>query len=311
MIKLQSVSKRFGSFQALKEISFELEAGCIAGFLGPNGAGKTTSMRLMTCYSKPNSGQITIAGLNTAGHANQIKRKLGYLPENSPLYKDMTVCEFLSMAASLRGISGQEQTRVIRRTMGDCGLGQHADKIILTLSKGYQQRVGLAQAMVHDPEILILDEPTTGLDPAQINEIHQLIKSFAQRKTVLLSTHILAHIGGLCDRALVLSQGRLVFDGTPQTMLQHDPAPGTTMLDTDASPEKVAELLNAVSGLERVEHLGTCNDKCYQRYRIHGTLGSDAPGSLLSLLVNRGVRVSQWHREPRSAERAFLSLTGH
>ena len=214
MIEVNGLTKSYGDIRALDGVSFEVRRGEVLGFLGPNGAGKTTTMKILTCFIAPTSGEARVAGVDTARDPLAVRRKIGYLPENAPLYREMRVSEYLDFAGRVRGLSPDERERGAERVIAQCGLEEVVEQEIRTLSKGFRQRAGLAQAMLHDPEILILDEPTSGLDPNQIVEIRELVKSIGRERTVILSTHHLAEVQATAGRVLIIHRGRLVADGT-------------------------------------------------------------------------------------------------
>ena len=222
LIKVENVSKSYGSFKALNKISFEIKKGEVVGFLGPNGAGKTTTIKLLTCNSYPHEGSIKIAGYDVLEDSLKVRRHIGYLPESAPLYKDMLVREYLEYAASSRGIPSEKRSEKVQKAAESCGLTAHLNRKITQLSKGYRQRVGLAQAIIHEPDVLILDEPYTGLDPIQIIEIRNLIKSYGENHTVLLSSHILQEVEATCSRVLIINEGNIVADGQVKELLGHD-----------------------------------------------------------------------------------------
>lgn len=215
-IRIEKLSKNYGLQKAVDSISFEVKAGEILGFLGPNGAGKTTTMKMITNYIAIDNGDVKIGGKSVSSEGEDLRKYIGYLPEHNPLYLDMPVVDYLKFSASLQGVLSKSMDSQVRKMVKLCGLNKEKHKKIGELSKGYRQRVGLAQAMIHDPEILILDEPTTGLDPNQIVEIRKLIKEIGQEKTVILSTHILPEVEATCDRILIINQGRIVADGTSE-----------------------------------------------------------------------------------------------
>ncbi len=219
-IVVNNLTKKFGSQRAVDNISFEVKTGEILGFLGPNGAGKTTTMKILTCYMAPSDGDAKINNLSILESQDEIKKKIGYLPENNPLYFDMPVLDYLKFVADLQGVQKDKIQDRIAEMVYVCGLNVEKHKKIGELSKGFRQRVGLAQAMIHDPEILILDEPTTGLDPNQIVEIRKLIKELGKQKTVILSTHILPEVEATCDRILIINNGKIVADGTSDMLRQ-------------------------------------------------------------------------------------------
>ncbi len=215
MIEAANLSKFYGQFAACREVSFQIRRGEVAAFLGPNGAGKSTTMKLLTGYLAPSTGSARIAGHDMASDRLEGAKKLGYLPENGPLYPDMTPRRLLEFFADARGIVGAQRKKRIAAVVDTCDLGAVIGKPISKLSKGYRQRVGMAQALLHEPEVLILDEPTAGLDPNQIREVRETIRRLGQSTTILLSTHILQEVEAMCSRVLFISEGRLRFDGTP------------------------------------------------------------------------------------------------
>jgi ABC-2 type transport system ATP-binding protein len=212
MIEVKNLSKRFGEFEAVKEISFNVSKGDILGFLGPNGAGKSTTMRILTCYMPATSGSAVIDGYDIFSQSNQVKRRIGYLPEVPPLYSEMTVKQYLNFVMQIRGLEKARRKERLQFVLSKCGLGDVQNRIIENLSRGYKQRCGIAQAIVHDPAILILDEPTQGLDPRQIVEIRDLIRSLASEHTIILSTHILPEVTMLCSRAIIINRGKIIGD---------------------------------------------------------------------------------------------------
>src|SRR3954469_19259850 len=218
MIDIQGLTKRFGTTEALKGLSFEVAKGQVVGFLGPNGAGKTTTMRILAGYSTPTQGTARVGGLDVTQDTLAARKLIGYLPESNPLYEEMMVVDFLRFTAEVREVPAETRSARIRRAVERCGLGQVLGKDIGQLSKGYRQRVGLAQAILHEPELLILDEPTSGLDPNQIVEIRNLIKELGREKTVILSTHILSEVQSTCTRVLIINGGKLVADDAPERL---------------------------------------------------------------------------------------------
>jgi len=212
MIKVEGLTKRYGDVTAIEDLSFQVEKGEIVGFLGPNGAGKTTTMRIITGFLPSTDGTVSVDGNDIFQKPMEVKKKIGYLPEHPPLYADMTVAGYLKFVSKIKGVARPARGEAIDRVVERCGLKEARKKIIGKLSKGYRQRVGLAQAMIHEPEVLILDEPTIGLDPKQIIEIRELVKSLAGDQTIILSTHILPEVTMICQRCLIIDQGRIVAD---------------------------------------------------------------------------------------------------
>jgi ABC-2 type transport system ATP-binding protein len=215
MIEADNLVKRYGEFEAVKGVSFRVEQGQVVGLLGPNGAGKTSIMRILTCYHFPTEGSARVDSRDVVAEPRAVRQVVGYLPENAPLYDDMKVREYLGFVADVRGLSGARRRERTEAVVSTCGLAEVFGREIRRLSKGYRQRVGLAQAILHDPSVLVLDEPTSGLDPNQIVEIRSLIRSLGEKKTVVLSTHILQEVEALCRRVLIMNAGRLVAQGTP------------------------------------------------------------------------------------------------
>ncbi len=254
-IDIDKLTKQYGPQKAVDDISFQVNTGEILGFLGPNGAGKTTTMKIITCYMAPTHGDVRVNNLSIINNKEEIKKKIGYLPENNPLYYDMPVLEYLSFVAQLQGVQKQKVQDRIIEMVHVCGLNSEKHKKIGELSKGYRQRVGLAQAMIHDPEILILDEPTTGLDPNQIIEIRKLIRDLGKEKTVILSTHILPEVEATCDRILIINKGKIVADGTPNTLRKK--AQGEEVLRVQimdaANRDEVAAKLQQLESISMVD----------------------------------------------------------
>lgn len=219
MIRVENLSKKYGELLAIQDVSFTVSDGEILGFLGPNGAGKSTTLRIITTFLAPTAGQVTIDDLDVTADSAAVRSRIGYLPEQNPLYDEMTAFDQLRFAAEARGITGHDFTVALRRVIGECGLREVIHRPIGELSKGFRQRVGLAQAIIHDPDILILDEPTSGLDPNQIAEIRGLIKDLGREKTVIISTHILQEVQAVADRMIILNKGRVVADGTTAELM--------------------------------------------------------------------------------------------
>ncbi len=218
MIEVEGLRKRYGEIEALRGISFRVNKGEIVAFLGPNGAGKTTTLKIMTCYLPPSGGSVRIGGKDVQEHSRDVRGRFGYLPESAPLYTDMITYDYLKYVGSLRGLSGKKLTQRLETVADKCGITNVLGQVVGTLSKGYRQRVCLAQALIHDPEILVLDEPTVGLDPNQVVEIRSLIKELGEERTVILSSHILPEVLATCDRVIIIHRGQLVADGTPEQL---------------------------------------------------------------------------------------------
>lgn len=248
-IVVEGLTKKYGEQKAVNDISFEIKTGEVVGFLGPNGAGKSTTMKMITCFMAPTEGDIRLDELSIHSDQEAIKKKIGYLPENNPLYTDMPIIDYLRFSAEIQGVEKSVIPGRIGEMIDKCGLDREKHKNINELSKGYRQRVGLAQAMIHDPEVLILDEPTTGLDPNQIVEIRKLIKELGEQKTVILSSHILSEVEATCDRILIINRGRIVADGSSDTLRQQ--AQGQELLTIQIEGE--GDIAKALLGLATVE----------------------------------------------------------
>ncbi len=251
-IIVENLTKKYGEQRAVNNISFKINTGEVVGFLGPNGAGKSTTMKMITCYMAATSGKIFLDNINTEEQPEIIKRKIGYLPENNPLYTDMAIYDYLKFSAEIQGIEKSQINSRIKDMIDLCGLDVEKHKKIKQLSKGFRQRVGLAQAMIHDPEVLILDEPTTGLDPNQIIEIRKLIKELGKEKTVILSSHILSEVEATCDRILIINKGKIVADGTAEELRKQ--AQGSELLDIQIESKDAKEKIHkSLLGLASVE----------------------------------------------------------
>lgn len=250
-IKVENLTKTYGSQKAVDDISFTIHTGEVLGFLGPNGAGKTTTMKAITTFLVPNNGTINVGKFNTLEHPEEVKKHIGYLPENNPLYPEMPVIDYLRFAAEMQGVPKKDIRNRILEMVRLCGLEGEKHKNINELSKGYQQRVGLAQALIHDPDVLILDEPTSGLDPNQIVEIRQLIKEVGKEKTVILSSHILAEVEATCDRIMIINKGKIVANGTAKDLRKQ--AQGKEMLQVTIEDGNTNEIFEGLKKLPDVE----------------------------------------------------------
>ena len=256
MIVVDALSKQFGQFQAVDEISFEVQRGEVVGFLGPNGAGKSTTMKMLTCYLPPTSGNAEVNGFSINSQTLQVQEQIGYLPESAPSYNEMQVEEFLSFIGEVRGYTGAELRRRVGRVLELTSLQEARKQIIDTLSKGFRQRTCLAQALIHDPPVLILDEPTDGLDPNQKHEVRELIRRMSEERTILVSTHILEEVEAVCTRALIISEGRLVGLGTPDELLsQSIYRNAITLSVSGVNAETLLEDLNGLEQVYSVERL--------------------------------------------------------
>jgi ABC-2 type transport system ATP-binding protein len=252
MIVAKELSKYYGLKPAIQDVSFQIDRGEVVGFLGPNGAGKTTILRIMTCFMQPTSGSILVDGLNGRTHSVEVRKRIGFLPETVPLYTDLSVKSFLTFAGSIKGLRGHQLSLEVDRVIRQCGLAEHRRRLIKYLSKGLKQRVGLAQALLNSPPILILDEPTTGLDPGQIVEVRNLIKGLGGERTVLLSTHILPEASQVCQRVIIVNQGRVVAEDTPKNLTDQLQKGLRTVLSVDGPADEVKTKLESLPGITMV-----------------------------------------------------------
>ncbi len=305
-IVITNLSKSYGSQKAVDGISFSVKAGEILGFLGPNGAGKTTTMKMITHYIAPESGEVEIGGRSLRAYPDDLKRHIGYLPENNPLYADMPVMDYLEFCAALQGVPREEIPGRVEEMVRVCGLQIEQHKLIGELSKGYRQRVGLAQAMIHDPSILILDEPTSGLDPNQIVEIRELIRELGREKTVILSTHILPEVEATCDRILIINRGRIVADGTPETLRKQ--LQGSEMLMVrieEANPEQALSALQALPEVVAAEPVQAEPG----RFQVESRPGLSSRRSIYRLCVDQEWMLTELTPLETKLEDIFRHLT--
>jgi ABC-2 type transport system ATP-binding protein len=256
MIEVEQLSKSYGPIKAIEDVSFVVEKGEILGFLGPNGAGKSTTMRILTCFMPPTTGSARIAGYDIFKDSLQVRRRIGYVPETAPLYADMPVASFLKFVGEIKGLSRRDRLRQIAHIMDDCGISDVQSRYIGKLSKGYRQRVALAQALLGNPEVLILDEPTLGLDPRQIIDIRQLIKGLAGQKTIILSTHILPEVSMTCERVIIINRGRLVAVDTPEHLTSKMQKAPRLLIRVEGPAADVMRVLGAVPGVQTVKQDG-------------------------------------------------------
>jgi ABC-2 type transport system ATP-binding protein len=305
-IIVENLTKVYGTQRAVDNISFRVKTGEVLGFLGPNGAGKTTTMKAITTYLLPNEGNISVGQFTLKDQADEIRKHIGYLPENNPLYQEMPVLDYLRYVAELQGIDKPKIRKRILEMVRLCGLEGEKHKNIGELSKGYKQRVGLAQALIHDPDVLILDEPTAGLDPNQIVEIRELIKKIGKEKTVILSSHILAEVEATCDRILIISKGKIVADGTAEELRKR--AHGKEILKVkieDGDPNAVFKALQTLEPVETVD-LITHEDHTFE---IQSKQGLSSRRAIFSLCVGKGWVLTGMSSIETKLEDIFRELT--
>lgn len=313
MIEVEQLTKEYGTTAAIKGITFSVEPGEILGFLGPNGAGKTTTMRILTGYLPATSGTARIAGFDVHENSMAVRQRIGYLPETPPLYPDMTVEGFLHFVARLKHVSAGDRTQRVESAMGRCNLLEKRQVLIRKLSKGFRQRVGIAQAIVHDPLVIILDEPTVGLDPRQIIDVRNLIRSLAGDHTIILSTHILPEVSVTCDRVTIINQGRVVATNTPSQLTSQLSEQTQYDLEVVGPFEAVQASLEAIASVQSVEALplSSPTDEAGDRYHIRLRIeGQDDPGrDIAAIVVGAGLGLYEMRRSQASLEDVFLQLT--
>ena len=299
MIRIENLVKAFGPKRAVDGVSFNVERGEVLGFLGPNGAGKSTTMRMITGFMPPTSGRVTVGGHDVAESPLQAKRLIGYLPENAASYPDMTVRGFLEFAAELRGLSGSQKKQAVARVVEQCFLQAVLRQSIDTLSKGYKHRTCLAQALIHDPEVLIMDEPTDGLDPNQKHEVRNLIRELGKSKAIVFSTHILEEVDAACTRAIIIDRGRIVANGTPEELRDMSELAGAVTLSAHgATVEKL-------STLGRVQDLGGA----FRVYPADKTKSADLARGVVELVAREGWKVEGMYSERGELDEVFRRIT--
>lgn len=305
-IIVEGITKTYGRQNAVDELSFRVKTGEVLGFLGPNGAGKTTTMKAITGYIETNVGDIKVGGVSVNKNPGEVKKYIGYLPEQNPLYQDMPIIDYLGFVAGLRGVEKNEIENRVTEMVQVCGLTSEKHKKIRELSKGYKQRVGLAQALIHNPEVLILDEPTTGLDPNQIVEIRELIKKIGREKTVILSSHILAEVEATCDRILIINKGKIVADGTSEELRRK--AQGNELLKVDLGDAGRNEAYTALKELPSVE-LVDFAENGNSVFEVQSKEGQTSSKAIFDLCVQKGWYLSQLTPIETKLEDIFREVT--
>jgi ABC-2 type transport system ATP-binding protein len=305
MIRVQQLTKKYGSFTAVKGISFEVEKGEIVGFLGPNGAGKSTTMKILTGFLPPTTGRASIAGFDVFDDSLEARRHLGYLPENTPLYPEMKVGEYLRYRAALKGVASSK----VRERVGDvlelCQVKDREKQLIGSLSKGYRQRVGLADALVHDPDLLILDEPTIGLDPNQIRTVRELIKNLAEKRTVLISTHILPEVEMMCSRVVVIHRGQIRATDTAENLRKNHRAVGELILEAKAG----ADAIEVLKSIPSVKDVAAVQDGEWTTFTLRLDANAEPGQELMRLANERKWDVRELHQKRATLEDVFAELT--
>ncbi len=312
MIKVEGLTKRYSRTLAVDNVSFEVEKGQIVGFLGPNGAGKTTTMRVLTCFLPPTEGRAEVAGFDVTTQAMEVKKRIGYLPETPPLYPEMEVQEYLHFVGRLKGVPKGDVKKRVEEVSERCRVADVSTKLIGKLSKGYRQRVGLAQAIIHNPDVLILDEPTSGLDPKQIIETRDLIKNLSGEHTIILSTHILSEVESMCERVIIINKGKIAATDTVANLTTR--LRGSELVDLEvsgrdaaANPGDMQRRLEQVAGVSRV--IAKDGKSGHARFEVESLQGQHIRPDLARAVVESGWNLHNMHAAGLSLEEIFLQLT--
>jgi ABC-2 type transport system ATP-binding protein len=308
VIEVEHVTKVYNGRKAVDDVTFRVEKGEVLGFLGPNGAGKTTTMRILTCYMPSTEGTARIAGYDVFEESIEVRKRIGYLPENPPLYPEMTVGSYLNFVAKIKGTRANQRKSQVDEAIGKCNLGDVRSRIIGKLSKGYKQRVGLAQALLNNPEVLILDEPTLGLDPKQIHEVRSLIKGLASTHTVILSTHILPEVSMTCNRVVIINKGKVVAMDTPEGLARQMKGAEKVSLTVDGPGDAVSSKLQAIEGVLSVQAAESAGGGPVT-YTVECQLNSDLRRALAATVVNQGWGLLELRGISMSLEDVFINLT--
>jgi ABC-2 type transport system ATP-binding protein len=308
VIEVDRLTKRYGNLKAVDEVSFQVEKGEILGFLGPNGAGKTTTMRILTCFLPATEGTARVAGYDVFENAMEVKRRIGYLPEHPPLYDEMTVDGYLQFVARIKGVAPEDRKRRLQEVKETVRIGGNGKKLIKHLSKGFKQRVGLAQALIHDPEVLILDEPTVGLDPNQIKEVRELIKSLSGNHTIILSTHILPEVSMTCQRVVIISEGKIVAVDTPENLTRQQQGAAQIYMEARGSDVDLQRRLQQIEGVLSVVSRPLGEGEV-SSYRIETELKQDVRGRIARNVIEGGFELMEIRSLQLSLEEVFTELT--
>jgi ABC-2 type transport system ATP-binding protein len=307
LISVENISKRYPTKTAIEGMSFNVEKGEILGFLGPNGAGKTTTMRIITGYMPATSGTVRIDGFDVGDNPLDCRKRIGYLPENPPLYTEMTVAAYLRFVAKIKGVSSARLANEVDRVMDKVNITDVQPRIIAKLSKGYKQRVGIAQALLNDPPVLILDEPTIGLDPKQIHEVRELIKELAGKHTVILSTHILPEVEQTCHRVIIIDHGKIVAVDTPQNLRVQAQATSRTSLEVEGPAPAIVSKLKSLPGIVDVRTISESDGRA--RFQVDSDVRQDIRGEMARAIVTNGWGLLELHSSVMSLEDIFIKLT--
>lgn len=307
MIQVENITKRYGSFTAVNKINFEIEEGEIVGFLGPNGAGKSTTMNMITGFIEPTSGRIIVDGYDISKKPRRAKRQIGYMPEGVPLYSDLTVKEFVTYMAELKGVARKEKKEKVQKAIQDTGLTEVQNKLTRNLSRGYKQRVSMAGALVSNPKVIILDEPTVGLDPKQVTEIRALIKELGKEHTVILSSHILSEVSQICNRVIIINKGQIVAIDTPENLekkVVKDNSVYVTVEDPDNKMDTINDKLENVKEIKLIVE----NEDKTKQYMITATEDVDLRKNIFEIFAKEGITIFEMKKSDATLEEAFMQL---
>ena len=307
MIQVENITKKYGSFTAVNDISFEIEEGEIVGFLGPNGAGKSTTMNMITGFIEPTSGKIIVDGYNISKKPKKAKRQIGYMPEGVPLYTDLTVKEFVTYMAELKGVTKKERKEKVEKALEDTGLIDVKNKLTRNLSRGYKQRVSMAGALVSNPKVIILDEPTVGLDPKQVTEIRALIKNLGKEHTVILSSHILSEVSQICNRVIIINKGKIIAIDTPENLekkVVRDNIVYVTVEDPENKMDSVKDKLENVQEIKLIEE----NEDKTKKYKITADDGVDLRKNIFDTFAKEEITIFEMKKSDVTLEDAFMQL---
>ncbi len=307
MIEVENLTKFFGEIPAIRDVSFEVQKGEIVGFLGPNGAGKSTTMRILACYFPPSSGSARVAGHDVFNDSLNVRRKIGYFPERTPLYLDMSVISYLNFVSEIRGIGKSDRKHKVDKVMTDCDIKKVSSWLIKNLSKGFRQRVCLAQALIHDPEVLILDEPTIGLDPKQLAGVRKLIQNLSNERTVLLSTHILHEVSMVCQRVIIIDQGRVITVDTPENLMSKVQKYSQMFVKIEGPTDQVIKKLKNITGVLQVEETGVDSHNLFT-CQIESKKNEIVAREISSIVYNNGWGLLEMTPKVMSLEEIFLKI---
>ncbi|MCK5255514.1 MAG: ATP-binding cassette domain-containing protein [Deltaproteobacteria bacterium] len=308
MIEVENLTKYYGEIRGIEDVSFSIKKGEITGFLGPNGSGKTTTMRILTCFFPPNSGRARVAGYDVIENPIEVRRRIGYVPETVPLYPDMKVKTYLNFVAEAKRMEKGQRRRKINEIMEQCGILGVSHRLVGNLSKGYRQRVGLAQALINDPEVLILDEPTIGLDPKQVVEIRQFIKNLAGERTIILSTHILSEVSMTCERVIIIHEGKIVAVDTPENLMGRLQKTSRTLIQIEGGQQEVKDKLKTIPGVINILEKGESSPGVFF-YEVESEKEREISGALSYLVYSNNWKLVEMRAMKMSLENIFIELT--